>query len=201
MSFNAEEYIARLGILFVIFAVISSGYVINAGISCQMQRFLQSKGGMHTVGVLMVLIFLLMEGGMSFDPKVDDEAPTNWTRANVISTIAISLIVYGLFILSSKMQFWPNLIFYVMVMVMYLLMTHRRFLKDRKRISPKTDARIQKFIDGLLIGISVVGAYGIVDYVPPQKVERGPNFSWWKFFIGNTCRRLGSQASPGPMWI
>ena len=79
MTFNAEEYIARLGILFVIFAVISSGYVINAGISCQMQRFLQSRGGMHMVGLLMVFVFLVMEGGMSFDPKVDQEAPTNWT--------------------------------------------------------------------------------------------------------------------------
>ena len=190
---NIEEYTARLGILFVMFAVISSGYVINAGISCQMQRFLQSQWGMHLVGYLMVFVFLIMEGGMSFDPSVDKKAPTDWTRANIVSTLAISFIVYSLFVLSSKMQFGPNILFYALIMTMYLLITHRRFLRDRNQISRSRDRFTQQVIRGLLIAALAVGAYGIADYSHHQHQDRGDDFSWWMFLVGNNCTGTGRR--------
>ena len=197
-----DEYTSRLGILFLIFAVITSGYVINAGVSCQMQRFLQSTAGSHTVGLLMVFVFLIMEGGMSFDPKVDDQAETNWTRANIVSTVLMSCIIYSLFILSSKMQFVPNLLFYLAMMTVYLLVTHRRFLRDRKKISKKTDATLQKVINGLLVFLFVVGIYGVMDYIRYQKQERGDSFDWVKFFVSHNCRKLaGSDAHAGTLWV
>lgn len=197
-----DEYTSRLGILFLIFAVISSGYVINAGVSCQMQRFLQSTAGSHTVGLLMVFVFLIMEGGMSFDPKVDAQAETNWTRANIVSTVLMSAIIYSLFVLSSKMQFVPNLLFYLVMMTVYLFVAHRRFLRDRKKISKKTDAVLQKVINGLLVFLGAIGIYGVIDYARYQKQERGDSFEWVKFFISHNCRKLAGSDRAGRMaWV
>lgn len=197
-----EEYTSRMGILFLIFAVITSGYVINAGVSCQMQRFLQSPTGSHTVGLLMVFVFLVMEGGMSFDPKIDDQAATNWTRANIVSTVLMSTIIYSLFVLSSKMQFIPNLLFYLAMMTVYLVVTHRRFLRDRSKISAKTDAKLQKVVNGLLVFLLGIGIYGVLDYVRYQKQERGDSFDWVKFFVSHSCRKLaGSDARAGTLWV
>ena len=198
---DTDEYTSRLGILFLIFAVISSGYVINAGVSCQMQRFLQSTAGSHTVCLLMVFVFLIMEVGMSIDPKVYDQAETNWTRANIVSTALMSGIIYSLFILSSKMQFVPNLLFYLAMMTVYLLVAHRRFLRDRKKISKKTDAVLQKVINGLLVFLGAIGIYGVIDYARYQKQERGDSFDWVKFFISHGCRKLAGSDRTGMVWV
>jgi membrane protease YdiL (CAAX protease family) len=190
------EGISRLAILFLIFAVISSAFVVNVGMSCQMQEFLGSNMmGMHAVGWLMTFVFLAMEGGMSFNPSVDREAPTDWTRINVISTTVISALIYAIFVTSSKMQLVPNLVFFGTLMIMYMLISHRRFLKDRNRISKEQDTSMQRVIEILLVVLIVVGVYGVVDYVGYQKEKHGAGFSWSRFFVGTrTCDRTRHMA-------
>lgn len=181
---------SRMAILFLIFAVISSSFVVNVGMSCQMQEFLgKSMVGTHAVGWLMTFVFLCLEGGMSFNPKIDEEAPTDWTRANTISTAIIALLIYCVFVLSSKMQLVPNVLFFCTLMLMYMIISHRRFLNDRRRLSPQTDANLQKAVQIMLVILVVVGAYGVVDYIGYQKNMHPDDFSWTRFFVGKrTCR-------------
>jgi membrane protease YdiL (CAAX protease family) len=179
------ESLSRLAILFLIFAVISSAFVVNVGMSCQMQEFLgSSMAGMHAIGWLMTFVFLVMEGGMSFDPKVDQQAPTDWTRVNVVSTSIIAAIIYAIFVTSSKMQLVPNLLFFGSLMVMYMVIAHRRFLKDRNKLTENQDLWMQRAIQVLLVVLIVVGVYGVTDYVAYQKEKHDKDFSWKHFFIG-----------------
>lgn len=179
------DAVSRLAILFLIFAVISSAFVVNVGMSCQMQEFLgSSMAGMHAIGWLMTFVFLAMEGGMSFDPKVDQQAPTDWTRANIVSTSIIAAIIYAIFVTSSKMQLVPNLLFFGSLMIMYMVIAHRRFLKDRNKLTETQDLWMQRAIRVLLVVLIVVGVYGVTDYVGYQKHKHGKEFSWKRFFVG-----------------
>lgn len=180
-----DDLMSRLAMLFLLFALISSGFVINVGMSCQMQRFLSSNMfGMHLVGWLMTFVFLAMEGGMSFDPEFDKQAPTDWTRANMISTAIISTFMYSVFVLSSKMQLIPNMIYYALLMMLYVTITHRRFLRDRHKISKTQDDQLQRLIQAILVAVICVGAYGLYDYVGYEKRKHGDEFSWIRFIVG-----------------
>lgn len=187
-----SEALSRLAILFLIFSVISSSFVVNVGMSCQMQDFLgKNMWGMHAIGWLTTFVFLCLEGGMSFNPSVDKQAPTDWTRANMVSTAAIAAIIYGIFVLSSKMQLLPNMMFFGTLMALYMLITHKRFLSDRKKITPEQEKTLQGIVQFLVVVLITIGVYGVVDYVGYQQMKHRNDFSWMHFFVGSKqCARM-----------
>ena len=181
---DTEVLTSRIAFLFLIFAVISGG-VVAQSLPCQLQKFLAtSSTGRHGIGFLMVFVFLMMEGGWSFDPKDDEISSNDWSSGNTLHTLGMAAAVYSIFILSSKMQLVPNLVFYTVLFTTYIIITQKRFLKARKRLSPKTEKRLD-IANKVLLGITVaLFVYGITDYVMYQREQYKDTFSWEKFIVG-----------------
>lgn len=184
-------YFSRLAFLFVIFTVVSSGYIAEI-LSCQMRYvFENSLYFRHFVGILMVFVFIMMEGGWSFDQEVDDEAPNNWASGNVLHTTVMAFVIYLVFLISSKSRFWPNIIFFSLLLILYFMNTQREYYLVRKRLDEKTNEILlgtQYGITAITIGVLV---YGFVDYIFYQMKEHPTDFDWLKFLLGgHQCKSL-----------
>lgn len=196
-SSRAATIIPRFAFIFLIYTIITTGYVTET-LSCQMRKYLvTTHHGRHVFGMLMVFAFIMMEGGWSFDKRRDDEAPNNWSSGNVVHSLVIAAAIYAVFIVSSKSRLVPNLIFFGLLLVLYLVNTQRAYLEARRRISPEANARVLA-ASKVLLGVTVaVLAYGLVDYARYQSAARGSDFSWRAFFLGpSQCASLGAAGAP-----
>lgn len=180
-----ELFLSRFAFVFVIYAIITSGYIQEV-LSCQMRNFLQNMYlPRHFFGVLLVFFFIMMEGGWSFDTEENDKAPNDWSSGNVIDTMIMSIGIYLIFLISSKSQFIPNILFFGFMFVLYLVNTQRNYWLARKQISEETNEKIFNFQIGLFILSIATLAYGFIDYVMYQKAEYKDKFSWYIFLLGS----------------
>jgi hypothetical protein len=179
-----DVFLSRFAFIFLIYAVVTSGY-INEILSCQMQHQLAtSKYFRHILGVLLVFSFVMLEGGWSFDAATDELADNNWSSGHVLHTLVMAVAVYAVFIVSSKSRLVPNLIFFGLVLALYLVNTQRRYYKERNMITDEQDARLIAVSKALFVVAVAVLAYGFVDYVVYQKGEYGAAFRWSTFLLG-----------------
>ncbi len=179
-----EVFFSRFAFIFLIFTVVSSGYITEV-LSCQIRNMFESSTYFrHIVGLLMVFVFIMLEGGWSFDKKEDDKASNDWSSGNVIHSLGIAALIYGMFIISSKSQFWPNIIFFALLFILYAINTQRNYYKAREMISEEANQKTIKVEYGIA-GISLITlAYGFYDYIGYQKAQRGSGFNWTDFLLG-----------------
>lgn len=185
-----ELFLSRFAFIFLIYAVITSGY-INEILSCQMQNELKTaKYFRHLLGILLVFVFIMLEGGWSFDPKTDEKANNNWSSGNVLHTLGFAMGIYIVFIISSKSKLVPNLIFFALVFLLYALNTQRNYYYERKMISDDLNSKVVYVCKIIFMLALIVLSYGFVDYVGYQKKEYGDSFRWSTFILGATkCKR------------
>ena len=182
---NFDIVLSRFAFIFVIYAVITSGYIQEI-LSCQMRAFLQNMYyPRHFFGFLLIFIFILMEGGWSWNSEENDAQPNDWSSANVIDTVSISIIIYLIFLLSSKSRLLPNVAFFVIMFALYCINTQRNYWKARDMISEETNATVLNIEIGMFIISMIVLLSGFLDYVFYQKGEYGSAFSWYIFFLGS----------------
>lgn len=186
-----DTLLSRFAFIFLIYAVITSGY-INEILSCQMQKFLhESKYFRHLLGVLLVFVFIMMEGGWSWKKDVDDMADNDWSRGNVMDTLTIAVVIYLIFLISSKSKLVPNLIFFGLVFTVYLINTQRNYYKDRNMITEEQNKQWLQVTQVLFIMSLIVLAFGFIDYIGYQQRNYGKAFTWKIFMLGvPVCKRL-----------
>lgn len=186
-----ELFLSRFAFIFLIYAVVSSGY-INEILSCQMREFLRaSRFFRHIIGVLMVFVFIMLEGGWSLNPNQDEMAPNNWSSGQVFHTLLISIGIYGVFLVSSKSQITPNMVFFLLVLIIYFMNTYRNYLKARNELTEDQNRAILRTTQALFVLTLVVLFYGFYDYVLYQRREYGPAFKWDLFLFGTPkCSHL-----------
>ena len=186
-----ELFLSQFAFIFLIYAVVTSGY-INEILSCQMRRFLQdSRWFRHAIGVCMVFVFIMLEGGWSFDSKQDNLAENNWSSGNVFHTLLFSIGIYGIFLVSSKSRLVPNMLFFVLVLSIYFINTYRNYLYARKQITDEQNKLILNATQWMFVFTIAVLVYGLYDYVLYQQREHLRDFKWDTFFFGAyKCRNI-----------
>jgi hypothetical protein len=180
-----DLFLSRFAFVFVIYAVITSGYIQEV-LSCQMRNFLHTMYlPRHFFGVLLVFMFIMMEGGWSFDTEENEKEPNDWSSGNVIDTMIMSIGIYAIFLISSKSQLIPNAIFFGSMFILYMINTQRKYWHARKKISEETNEKVFNLEVGLFLFSIATLAYGFIDYVMYQKSEYKDKFSWYIFLAGS----------------
>ena len=206
MIFSSTS-ITKVAFLFITYVVIAGG-VLTRGLPCQLQRELETNRYLqHFIGFLCIFIFIMMEGGWDFNNKgkkdetmntnnengnesnkPEEEIDNNFSNGNSIQTLFYSIAIYIVFILSSKMQLVPNLLFLAILFIAYLVTTQTNYWANRKLITPEQVSYSETIQNGLIGSSLVVLVYGFVDYVMYQKRQRGNKFDIVKFIFGApTC--------------
>lgn len=178
-------YYSRFAFIFLIYAILTSGYLTKT-LSCQMRQYISTTVyGQHVLGLLMVFVFIMMEGGWSFDKEEDALKSNNWSSGHVIHTLMMAVVIYAAFIISSKSRLVPNFIFFGVLFVLYCINTQRAYWFARERITPKINDAIVR-IQIVLFAIAIAALlYGFVDYILYQRASYGARFSWPIFLFGS----------------
>jgi hypothetical protein len=195
---NYSVYLPRLAFLFLLFTVVTSGFITEL-LSCQMRYVLTHNiYARHFLAILMIFIFIMGLGGWSIDAELDGMANNDWTSGNVIETLFMSFIIYSAFLISSKSQLVPNLIFFGLLLLLYFINTQRNFWKARNMISVHTNA-FMLYTTYILGASSIVTLlYGFINYIYYQKSQYGDDFSWFYFILGGQkCASLENEAQGG----
>jgi hypothetical protein len=195
---NYSVYLPRLAFLFLLFTVVTSGFITEL-LSCQMRYVLTHNiYARHFLAILMIFIFIMGLGGWSIDAELDGMANNDWTSGNVIETLFMSFIIYTAFLISSKSQLVPNLIFFGLLLLLYFINTQRNFWKARNMISVHTNA-FMLYTTYILGASSIVTLlYGFINYIYYQKSQYGDDFSWFYFILGGQkCASLENEAQGG----
>ena len=191
-------YLPRLAFLFLLFTVVTSGFITEL-LSCQIRYVLTYNiYARHFLAILMIFIFIMGLGGWSIDAELDAMAKNDWTSGNVIETIIMSLVIYITFLISSKSQLVPNLIFFGLLLLLYLINTQRNFWKARNMISVNTNA-LMLYSTYILGATSIVTLfYGFINYIYYQKSQYGDDFSWFYFILGGQkCASIENEGYGG----
>ena len=179
---------AKIGFLFLVFAVVSGGYVTQV-LSCQIQRFLShSLLGKHIIGFLLAFVFIMMEGGWSFDQETQDKAPVDWSNGNVLDSMIFAIGLYIAFLATAKMKLHTNIMLYVILFILYLLNTQRNYWLNREMISEERNEQLKHYNKYLVYGALAIFVYGFTDYFIHKKQQYKSKFSLFKFLYGkNKC--------------
>lgn len=181
---SISDTISKISFLFLVFAVIAGGYVTQV-LPCQTQSFLQSNiYAKHLTGVILLFCFIMMEGGWDFNPEENNKASVDWASGNTIHSLVWGLVLYITFLLTSKMQLKPNLLFYGLLFSIYIINTYRTYLENRKNISAVNNQRVTSFTIFLICTTILTFVYGITDYYKFQRKSYGKNFSTLIFLLG-----------------
>ncbi len=183
---DIERQFSKIAFIFLIFVVISGGFVQDI-LSCQMQSWLaNSLYARHIIGVVMIFVFIMMEGGWDYDKDEEALAVNDWSSGNTIHSFGYAIAIYTLFVISSKSQLIPNLIFFSFIFILYFTNTYRSYLEKRDKIDKDTNKMVIQFEYVILTLGLITLFYGFYDYSIYKKNEFGKKFSWTKFMIGTT---------------
>jgi len=189
-----DKNTSRLAFLFISYVVIASGYVKQV-LPCQTQRFMSNSViAKHIIGILLCFLFIMLEGGWSFDKK-DEEIETDWSNGNTLHTLGYGLILYILFLLSAKMKLIPNLLLYFTLFIVYVINTQKLFLEKKKVLDEKSSKKINITTDIFLYLSIIIFLYGIIDYYIYKRNHYGKKFSFLIFILGNNkcSKTIGNE--------
>jgi len=188
---DLTDQIQKLVFIIVCFIIISGSNVTHV-LSCQTQRFIMTNVYIkHIIGFFLIFIFIMLQGGWSFDTELQNRASVDWESGNAFDTLGYTMILYGIFIVISKMRLKLNLMLMGIFLVIYILNSQRKFWNNRNVISYKDNEIFINYIYGLIIIAAVVAIIGVYDYYQYQKHEFGDAFSLILFwFSTKKCVKL-----------
>ena len=186
-----NKHSSKIGFLFVSFIVIASGYVTQV-LPCQTQNYLQhSVMGKHLIGWLICFLFIMLEGGWSFNMTTQNKADVDWSNGNVLDTLAFGLGLYLIFLFTAKMELMTNSILMVLLFIVYATNTQRLYWHNRELITDDENKRLIDITRYTLIASIIVFFFGITRYMIRQKKQYGKHFSILTFISGSEkCHSL-----------
>lgn len=184
------DQIQKLAFIVVCFIIITGGSVTHI-LSCQTQYFLNNNAYIkHITGFFLIFIFIMLEGGWSFDEELQNRHEVDWSNGNAFDTLAFTFIIYFLFILTSKMKLILNIFLIFLLLSIYILNTQREFLYKRNVIHYKDNIVYSNYIYGLTFIALLTCIFGVYEYYKYQKIEYGDKFSLLLFwFSTKSCSK------------
>ncbi|MBC8308337.1 MAG: hypothetical protein H8E55_72845 [Pelagibacterales bacterium] len=183
-----STHASKIGFLFISWMVVASGYVTQV-LPCQTQNYLQNGTlGKHLIGWLICFLFIMLEGGWSFNMDEQNKSDVDWSNGNVKDTLIFGGGLYLAFLLTAKMKLIPNMILYLLLFGVYLINTQRLYWEKRELITKEENDQMINLIKICLGTSLLVFGYGFVDYFIYKKKSFGKQFSTFEFlFSGNKC--------------
>jgi len=183
--------ISKISFIFVAFLVIAGGYTTQI-FSCSTQRFLSSNiYGKHFIGIGLIFIFIMLEGGWSFDKTERELHPVDWSNGNCLDSIVYAFGIYLIFLLSSKTRLRWNTIFFFLLFVLYITNTQRLYWFNRNKLNKDMNDNILKGEKYVLYSLPFILLVGVTDYFIYKKNQLGKEFELYHFILGNpTCTHL-----------
>lgn len=182
---------SKIGFLFVSFIVIASGYVTQV-LPCQTQSWLQNSFvGKHVIGWLICFLFIMLEGGWSFDMKTQNKSDVDWASGNVLDTLVFGLGLYLVFLLTAKMEIYTNGLLMLLLFLVYGMNTQRLYWKKRELITEDKNNQMIDITKYTIVASIIVFIYGIIHYFLKKKKEYGKRFNLLMFFFDSEpCRSI-----------
>lgn len=180
-----NSLISKLTFLFITYIIISSGYIEHT-LPCQVQNFFKNNiYSKHIIGFLTSFIFIMLEGGWSFDINEQEKHSVDWSNGNAFDSLIFGLVLYSIFLLTANMKLIPNLVFYTLLFIAYLLNTQRLYWKNRNNIDEKHNEIILNINKILLLLSLFVLIYGFIDYYLYKKFQFKKEFNIFKMIVTN----------------
>ena len=170
MSLYEDESIK--GIFLLILAI--AGNFIAETLSCKTQKLLRENMlAKHTISIIILYFALDFTAGLSKKPQ------------NPLKAMLMTLIIYILFILFTKMDLNFTVVTFFLLAVIYILNNFKQYYKekDEKDKVVKYLEISKNYISGILFGIIFIG-FGT--YFIKQRKEHTKDWSTYKFIFGAT---------------
>jgi len=182
--------IARISFIFVSFLVISGGYADQL-LSCSIQKELKNNLLFkHIIGIGLIFMFIMLEGGWSFDIDEQNKEDISWSDGNSVDSLIYALILYVILLLSSKTRLTYNITFLILLFLVYMINTKRTYNYKRNLISEEMNKNIMYLEKLFIIILPIILFIGVTDYYLYKKNEFGKNFSSITFFFGKiSCNK------------
>lgn len=183
--------ISKISFIFVAFLVVAGGYVTQI-FSCSTQRFLSSNiYGKHLIGIGLIFIFIMLEGGFNFDKNDRELHPVDWSNGNCFDSMIYAVLIYAIFLFSSKTRLGWNTAFFSLLFILYITNTQRLYNYNRRKINSETNDKILMAEKAVLYLLPFILVIGMGDYYFYKLEQLGKEFSHYHFFLGNpTCSGL-----------
>ena len=163
------EQSSKIGFLVVSFIIIASGYVTQV-LPCQTQKWFDNSFiGRHIIGWLICFLFIMLEGGWSFDMETQNKAHVDWSNGNVLDSLMFGLGLYLAFLLTAKMELIPNLLLMSVLFIIYLVNTQRLYWHNRKLIKEEENNKMINATKYMLMLSVAIFFYGIINYAIKKK--------------------------------
>ena len=164
-----------------------------------MRNFIQKYWyARHILAIILVFAFIMFEGGWDFDKSEEDKESNNWASGNTIHSLIIAIIIYLVFLISSKSRLIPNIIFFSLLFILYVTNTYREYKfrrEDENNKDINKNNNIIIFEQIIFILAIIVLIFGFIDYYFYQKSQYGDNFNPFKFILGTTSCNSGQNMS------
>ena len=175
------------GFIFVIFVIIAGGEVGASDLSCRMRKLLHSNIYFrHIINYMLIFIFIMLEGGWSFNLKQQYlyEQDSVWLDGNIIHSLFFALILYFIFVISSRTRIFMNILFYLILFSLYCLNAQRLYWYKRKLITENQNQKYIIFQKTLILLMFIILVSGIIDLFIDKLIEKGDEFDIIKFIFG-----------------
>lgn len=193
-TLEAEKFtnnISKISFMFIAFLVIAGGYTTQI-FSCSTQRFFSNNiYGKHIIGIGLIFVFIMLEGGWDFDEKELKKHSVDWSNGNCIDSMIYAFGIYFIFLLTSKMKFKWNVLFFGLLFILYFINTQRLYYANRNKISKEYNNWIVNAEKYVIYILPIIMLAGVYDYYKYKSNQLGNKFSFYLFFVGNAvCTHL-----------
>lgn len=182
--------ISRISFIFVSIVIIAGGYATHI-LSCDTQRFFNNSiYAKHLLGIILIFMFIMLEGGWEFKTSLGNENVYNWSNGNSITSLLYAILLYFLLLLTSKMRYYSTILFFFLLFKLYFINTQRLNYLKKELISNDINHKIVLYETFIFWLLPIILICGIVDYYFYKKKELGKNFNLFVFLLGCTsCKK------------